>query len=159
MPEFPKMQCSKTRRWLSAYLDGELGERRKAHLEAHLARCGDCAAELARAKEEWVELADAEPASAVPGDLWSQVSRALDESQRLPWHRRRRLLVLRAACVSACVTLGFAGGALLSWRGGATDGAGSMSTVSERALVAEAFDAQAFGLGEEMERLLRCVPR
>jgi len=39
------MKCSKVRKLVSAYLDGELGEARAREVEAHLAACSDCRAE------------------------------------------------------------------------------------------------------------------
>ncbi len=153
------MQCWKARRWLSPYLDGELDESRKTDLEAHLARCGNCRAELARLRGQWAGLAHAKPAPQVPPDLWNQVSRALDEWERLPWYRRREAHLLRAACVSVCVAVGFACGALLSWGGAATNDVSPADAVPERMVVAEAFDVRSFGFGEEMEGLFRCVPK
>src|SRR5438067_12862261 len=41
------MSCYRAGDWLSPYLDGELGARRRAALEAHLAGCPRCSAELA----------------------------------------------------------------------------------------------------------------
>jgi anti-sigma factor RsiW len=153
------MRCYKARKWLYAYLDGELDGRRRAALEDHLGRCSSCAAELARSKEQWAQLADVGPAPSIPPDLWGHVNQALDEAERLPWYRRHREQLLRAACVTVSVALGFAGGALLSWRGPSVDNARPEISVSENMLVAEAFDKTAFGLGEKKEGLFRCAPR
>ena len=153
------MRCFKARKWLCAYLDGELDGSRRAALEDHLRRCSSCAAELCRSKEQWAELADAGPAPSIPSDLWGHVNQALDEAESLPWYRLHRERLLRAACVAVCVALGFAGGALLSWRGPSVDGARPEISAPENVLVAEAFDKTAFGLGEEKEGLFRCAPK
>ncbi len=153
------MRCFKARTWLSAYLDGELDGRRRAALEDHLMRCNRCAAELGSSKEQWAGLANVGPAPSIPSDLWGHVIQALDDAERLPWYRLRRVQLFRAACVTACVALGFVSGALLSWRGPSADSVHPEISVSEKMLVAEAFDATAFGLGEEKEGLLRCVPK
>jgi anti-sigma factor RsiW len=148
------MRCFKARKWLSAYLDGELDGRRRAALEDHLMRCNRCAAELARSKKQWAGLANVGPVPSIPSDLWGHVNQVLDEAERLPWYQ-----LFRAACVTACVALGFVSGALLSWRGPSADRVRPETSVSEKMLVAEAFDKTAFGLGEEKEGLLRCVPK
>jgi anti-sigma factor RsiW len=153
------MRCFKAKKRLSAYLDGELDDRRRAMLEDHLRRCSRCAAELGRSREQWAELGDDGPAPSIPPDLWDRVTGALDEAERLPWRRRHREQLLRAACVTACVALGFALGALLSWRAPSTDGARQEIPASEDVLMAEAFDKTAFGLGEQKEGLLRCAPK
>lgn len=42
-PVWPRLfGCRRCRRWLSARLDGELGPRKSAWLEAHLAACAEC---------------------------------------------------------------------------------------------------------------------
>jgi Ca-activated chloride channel family protein len=39
------MNCEQTKEWLLAYLDGQVNERQRAEIEAHLAGCPACAAE------------------------------------------------------------------------------------------------------------------
>jgi anti-sigma factor RsiW len=153
------MRCYRARRWISAYLDDELDPSRRASLESHLARCDACSAELERSRQQWDALVEGDQLPPLPSDLLGQVMAALDESERLPWHRRYRARLLRAACVTACVVLGFAGGATLSWRQPAVETASDGVSMGERKMVAEAFDLTAFGLGEGKEGLLRCVPR
>jgi anti-sigma factor RsiW len=153
------MRCFRARSWLFAYLDGELSERRRAALEDHLMRCSRCSAELCSSKKQWAGLANVGPAPSIPSDLWGHVIQALNEAERLPWYRLHRVQIFRAACVTACVALGFVSGALLSWRGPPADSVRPEISVSEEMLVAEAFDATAFGLGQEKEGLLRCIPK
>jgi anti-sigma factor RsiW len=153
------MRCFRARRWICAYLDNELAPRRRAALDAHLARCERCRAELASFREHWEALAEMGPMPAIPLELWPQVIATLERSEGLPWFRLHRLQLLRVACVIACVVLGFTGGVLLSWRRPPADTARGEVSVSERMLVAEAFDTAAFGLAERKEGLLRCVPK
>lgn len=153
------MRCHRARRYFSAYLDGEVEPRRRQSLESHLASCEACAIELAKTRAQWEALAEADHTPALPTDLWPQVLAALDEAEQLPWHRRYRTGVLQAACVSACIALGFTGGALLSWKHSPIAGAPNENAVAERLLVAEAFDVTAFGITEGKEGLLQCVPR
>jgi anti-sigma factor RsiW len=151
------MRCHRARRLLAAYLDDEIDSRRRESLELHLAGCRACSSELAKLRAQWDALAEADQPPALPADLWPQVLAALDEAEQRPWyHRRHRGRLLQAACVAACVALGFSGGAILSWR---VAPAPSSVPVGERVLVAEAFDAPAFGLGAGKEDLLRCVPK
>jgi anti-sigma factor RsiW len=154
------MRCYRARRWLSAYLDDELDPRRRASLDAHLAGCKACKAELERLKQQWDALVEGDRVPPVPADLWGQILTALDQAESLPWHRRYRARLLQAACVTACVVLGFTGGAILSWRQPpAVKSAPEIVSTGERTLVAEAFDVTAFGLAEGKEGLLRCVPK
>ena len=153
------MRCYDAKKRLSAYLDGELDERRRVALEDHLRRCNRCAAELGRSREQWEELADIGPAPSIPPDLWGHVSQAVDEAKSLPWHRRHRVQLLRAGCVTACVALGFAFGALLSWRAPSKVNARPEISAPENLLVAEAFDKTGFGLDVEKEGLFRCAPK
>ncbi len=150
------MRCHRARRLLSAYLDDEVAPRSRRTLESHLAGCHACSSELAKLSAQWDALAEADQPPVLPPDLWPQVLAALDQVERRPWHPRYRGRLLQAACVTACVALGFAGGAILSRR---AEPAPNSVPVGERVLVAEAFDAPAFGLGEGKEDLLRCVPK
>jgi anti-sigma factor RsiW len=153
------MWCQRAKRLFSAYLDDEVDPRRRALLESHLTGCASCAAELAKLRAQREALAEVDQAPALPPDLWPRVVAALDKSGQRPWLRRHRTRLVQAACVTACVALGFAGGALLSWRAPAVDAASDNVSIGEQMMVAEAFDTAAFGLSENREGLLRCVPK
>ena len=140
-------------------MDDEVDPRRRTSLETHLASCEACSAELAKMRAQWESLAEVDQPPALPPDLWPRVLAALDEAERLPWHRQYRIQMLQAACVSGCIAFGFAGGALLSWEQPAAEAAPDTVSVGERMMVAEAFDTAAFGLSEGREGLLRCVPK
>ena len=141
------MRCSKAKKSLSEYLDDELHGRRRTALEDHLKRCSRCASDLAGLKKQWAGLSALAPSPTPPSDLWAQVSRTLDEAEGMPWYRLRRVQIFRAACVTACVALGFVGGALLSWP--SVDSLRPETSLSEKTLVAEAFDSTPFGLAEK----------
>jgi anti-sigma factor RsiW len=64
------MDCEQIQLNLLAYLDGELGDAERAEIEAHVATCDACAAELARLQ-------------ALQADLWDAVPVGLDQL-RLP---------------------------------------------------------------------------
>ena len=144
---------------LSAYLDDELDPKRREMLEGHLERCKACSAELERFTDLWASLTEGAQVPSLPLNLWGQILLSLDEAERLPWHRRYRAQLLQAACVTACVFLGFAGGALLSWKQPPAGDAPNSVSLGEQMMVAEAFDVTAFGLSEGKEGLLRCVPK
>ena len=104
------MSCADNRLLHSALLDGELAPAERAQVEAHLATCADCTAELA-ALARTLGLLHALPAARAPLGF---VDRVLEAARPLPWHRRlgRRLfqplrvkLPLEAAAV-ALVALG-----------------------------------------------------
>lgn len=153
------MRCYQARRLLSACLDGEVDPRRRAPLESHLASCEACAAELAEMSAQWDALAEAGQTPALPPDLWPRVLAELAETERLPWHQRYRTRFLQAACVSAFIVIGFIGGVLLPEGQPVAEGVPEIVPMGERMMVAEAFDAAAFGLSEREEGLLGCVPR
>jgi len=152
------MRCNQAKKWFFAYLDDELDPGRQAALDAHLASCPDCAADLGRVKERWSELRAGleDPGPALPADLWGRIQADLDGSERQTWYRRNRGRLLQAACVAACVVLGFTGGALLSWEGPPAKRAQQGAEMG--VLVAEAFDATSFGLNEGQGGLLTCAP-
>jgi len=153
------MRCHRAASLLSAYLDQEVDPRLQAELESHLAGCRACRAELAKLKAQWAALAEADQAPALPADLWPRVLADLDAAERRTWLGRQRARLVQAACIAACVAMGLAGGALLSWRRPAAGAALNSPLVGERTMVAEAFDSPALGLSEGKEGLLRCVPR
>lgn len=152
------LRCWRIRRWLSPYLDGELDERRAAALEAHLSRCGDCARDLDRSREVWARLATAAASPPLPEDLRGRVVRGLAATRGRSWVRRHDVILLRAACVSVCVGIGFFAGALVSWGSPATDVASRAGASVEADWVVEAFEARGAGLGPSMEEWFRCVP-
>lgn len=143
------MWCFRARRRISAYLDDELAADQRTALEEHLEQCADCAGELERLEEQSRALRQVGDAPPLPADLWSAVAAELDEADQPRRHRRRRTLVVRAAAVAACVALGFAGGALLSWREPLAARDRPPQSFSEARLITEAFDTPVFALNEE----------
>ena len=83
------MSCADNRLLHSALLDGELAPAERAQVEAHLATCADCTAELA-ALARTLGMLHALPAARAPLGF---VDRVLEAARPLPWHRRlgRRL--------------------------------------------------------------------
>ncbi len=63
------MNCGDVRANLLAYLDGQVTAAERAQIEAHLAACQDCAAELARLRVLRADLRDALPAGLARLDL------------------------------------------------------------------------------------------
>lgn len=105
------MRCDETRELLSPYLDGELTPPQRMAVDAHLARCADCASELS----DYQSLSDfaarmVDPLP--PADLWERIDGARpaprNSSGPPPTRRRRRLWQVAAAVVlliAAAVTL------------------------------------------------------
>ena len=83
------MSCADNRLLHSALLDGELSAAERAQVEAHLATCADCTAELA-ALARTLGMLHALPAARAPLGF---VDRVLEAARPLPWHGRlgRRL--------------------------------------------------------------------
>lgn len=153
------MWCFQAKRWISAYLDDELDRDRLAALEEHLERCHSCSTELDRLRSQSSALRAVDEAPLLPRELWSLIEGELDAAEQLPWYRRRPEFLIRAVAVAACVLVGFAGGALLSWRSATAHGDQPRPPMSEEGLFAEAFDAPVFTLGGEEEEWSRCDPK
>ena len=148
------MRCFRSRRMLSAYLDNEVEPRRRAALEAHLLGCEACSHALRELRVQWDALSEVAGPPPLPSDFWYRVLKTLDETERLPWHRRYRARLLQAACVAACVVLGIAGGSLLLRVHPAVGAPSNNVSVGERVMVADAFDTAAFDLSEGKESFL-----
>jgi len=80
------MNCADNRLLHSALLDGELAPDERALVEAHLATCVECTAELA-ALARTLSMIHALPAARAPHGF---VDRVLEAARPLPWHRRLR---------------------------------------------------------------------
>ncbi len=133
------MRCFRVRRRLSALIDGELRPRAAEKLEAHLAGCPRCAAELARVSEVRRRFAAARRFSAPPG-----FSAAVMAKTRTRPERAFRLAPLLARfAASAAVVLAIASGAL---SGGVLTGSlgphrGSQGATVVASLSLDAFEA------------------
>jgi len=141
------MRCFQAKRALSAYADGEIDDKRRTALEAHLAQCERCRRELAAIRAQWASLERAAPVPPLPPDLYRGIVDALDEAERLPWYRHHQVRLLQAACVAACAGFGFATGVIASWPEAVSWLDAPPRRVPEKRLVAEAFDVTAFDRG------------
>lgn len=93
---------------LSAFLDGELGERRAAEVEAHVVACADCSAELDLVRATRASLRTLPAVEPPPGFLEDVLAvGAADggEARVLPFRSRRLVLGNAAAAAAAAVLL------------------------------------------------------
>lgn len=107
------LRCYRTRRRVSAYLDGVLGHRQSAFAVAHLATCARCRAELESLRHLSGALRRSAP-SPVPPDwtgFWEGVRRGIEEAlvetpvkTQPRW--RPRLVVAAAAALAVTVSVG-----------------------------------------------------
>lgn len=121
------MNCAETSDSLGSYLDGEVPTDVRHSIQAHLARCPTCAAELDALRHVASLFAPRETTS-VPHALWPAVAARLESSRdaaqsSFPAPRRRAPLILsfRRAAPIAAVLLAAIGLGLftLPWGGGA----------------------------------------
>ena len=83
------MRCRDTERWATAYVDGELDERRASALRGHLRTCAAC---LARIEDEAAVRGAAEqlePALEPPPTLWAGIEARLAEAEVADSRRSR----------------------------------------------------------------------
>jgi hypothetical protein len=126
------VSCGATRRQLSAYLEGDLGERDEARLRGHLDSCAECSAEL-RALQRAVrllrELGGAEP----PGDLADRIVERVRAEEARP-SRWRRAPLIGGPGLSWVAPLAMAAGlGAIAWLGG-VDGGGPPAAVRDALL-------------------------
>lgn len=109
------MFCWRSRKQLSAYIDGELRPARARALARHLAECAGCAARERELRRVWDGLGALAEAEVAAGDLWSAIERRLARESRVPAPQVRHRWLVPAA-VAASAMLGVAGGTLFAMR-------------------------------------------
>ena len=92
------MNCRDTRRWISPYLDSELGKTKTFEISEHLRQCAPCAERFER--EGHVDGLLADQLSRTPGLDWDQVLRGAMRKRRV-----FRPFQLSALGLAACVAL------------------------------------------------------
>jgi hypothetical protein len=107
---------------LSAYLDGELPERERAVLEAHLERCGSCARVLASLRATQADLALLEAPVRDPRDSWAL--RAAIAKERKLARARTRWSWAAGAAAASLIAVALA----VSLRGGGPETAGTAAS-------------------------------
>jgi len=125
------MSCEELKTHWPEFLTGELSPKAKSALEAHLADCPGCAAELHRVTEMWTKLgvlAAEQPSPAVRDRFYTMLEaykQGLDATEAAPAAARTRRLIdlrtwfswkrpaFRFAAAAALVLAGVAGGTLL----------------------------------------------
>lgn len=93
------MTCEEARLLLHALIDGELDAGHARDVEAHLATCADCAAELAAQREMKRVLADASLRHTAPAHLRARIEAALPQPRR-----QSRRAVLRGFAMGSAVS-------------------------------------------------------
>jgi len=111
------MRCTKAKKWISRYIDGELDTRRTAALERHLSNCPGCR-ETAHDLRRIVETAGRVEDPVPPGGGWSEVCDRLESAPAsFPKDSRTRNLrtvpVFRLVAAAATMFMVFVGGMLL----------------------------------------------
>ena len=102
------MRCSSSRRFLSRYLDGELGAWRRRRLDRHLAGCAACRAELEADRGVWALLGAVE--TPAPPDILAQLEACLTRAPLAPAPQRWFVPVAYATALLVFAAAGAAGG-------------------------------------------------
>lgn len=100
--------CERFGEEIGAYLDGELAERDRLALEAHLPDCAACEGALAGHRELFAALAglpQLEPGPQFEARFWARLARQAQDSAASPWRIGRRWLegALAAAVLAGLV--------------------------------------------------------
>jgi anti-sigma factor RsiW len=103
------MDCTLHGHLLEAYLDGELGFERTLEVEAHLASCPVCSAEIQGWKNIRTTLQGPELYHRAPADLEAKLRKLLPQaqSQRAPWFQRSIWALGGAAFATAALLISF----------------------------------------------------
>ena len=121
------MRCSDTRRYVSRYLDNELGAWRRRRMEAHLTTCEHCRAELAVERQVWSLLGEAEGPRAP--DVLAQLELHLMREEAPATTRRWWGALAYAAALLLVAVGGATGGVYAAWPR-ATEGSASHAELS-----------------------------
>lgn len=106
------MSCADVRARLDGYVDGSLAVRDRTAVEAHLAECASCRAEVDDL-HRLIEAASSLPRSITPPDeAWAAVSRAIEKTPRSSRHAWR---TRRAWLAAAAVLVMLSSGATVVW--------------------------------------------
>jgi len=108
------MRCSSSRRFLSRYLDGELGAWRRRRLDRHLAGCAACRAELEADRGVWALLGAVE--TPAPPDVLAQLEACLTRAPLAPAPQRWFVPVAYATAVLVFAAAGAVGGVYAAQR-------------------------------------------
>ncbi len=117
------MKCSKAKKLISEYIDGELNEKKASSLKAHIEVCPECQKflkDLQKITDQAKDLEDISPS----GKTWFRIQARLSEERqetRVPgWGQRRRILLfppaLRYAVSVAFLLLVVFGAVIISLR-------------------------------------------
>jgi len=103
------VDCTVHRHLLDAYLDGELGFERTLEVEAHLASCGVCSAEVQSWKDIRAAMQTPELYHGAPAHLKAKLRKLLPQSrsERTPWFRRSIWAAGGAAFATAAMLVSF----------------------------------------------------
>lgn len=106
-------RCDRVREWLPELDYGGPGPWQRWQAARHLARCPECARELAALRRA-VALVESIPEESAPEDLWERIAPELNREERAAasaWPVRRLPALAAAAALAASV-------GLFAWRGG-----------------------------------------
>lgn len=97
------MNCNEARRWMSPYLDSELGATKTFEVSEHVRTCTTCAARFEAEQRVDGVIRASLSRDLMPNDLWASVSRAVSTPAWLRVAQTRRYWAL-AACLLLAAT-------------------------------------------------------
>jgi len=103
------MRCQDARKWMSPYLDSELGSTKTFEVSEHLRGCPACAARFDAERRTDQMIRERLSADAMPEELWSALSQAVTTPA---WVRTLR--AQRYWAIAACLVVGVTGALIFS---------------------------------------------
>lgn len=143
------MNCKDTRKWLSPYLDSELGKTKTYEISTHLDACPECKDrfDAERHAEELIRSRlDREP---MPPELWSRITRDVSTPS---WIRRLRNSPVTA--VAACVAFFVIAAVVFSWNSTLNDDLWIVRELAKAAPLKAGFEPRDAGITPDVEGVI-----
>ena len=105
------MKCRKIQRTLSAFLDGELSEKKAMHVAEHLSRCPTCQQEATSLSSAWEALGEIREVDPSPY-FWTRLSGRIAQVEERRFGGVLHRLLVPAAVIAASVAGFWIGGTL-----------------------------------------------
>ena len=117
------MNCKEARRWISPYLDSELGKTKTFELSEHLRICSGCTERFEAERRADDAVRSCLQRTEMPSELWRRISQKVSAPSLVRrWFYRHRLAAGGTLAVAACLALLLLLGLGIVWKNSPADG-------------------------------------